>query len=105
LTNASLRRAGLLYGVSPPGSLRIGRPLVLPRDFGFTSFMETIKAVRCANGKTILGSTGCQPVLPRTARASAYGFVARMSGDGPGGSSLRTFLLRTSSLHLSFLFM
>src|SRR5947199_6009961 len=39
LANASLRRAGLLYGLSPSIFFRVDRALVLPPDFVFTSFI------------------------------------------------------------------
>src|SRR5260370_42536902 len=37
---------------------------------------------------------------PQTARESAYGFVARINAEGPGVSSLRTFLNPASSSQL-----
>src|SRR6266480_18628 len=37
----------------------------------------------------------------RFVRRHDYGFVARMSGDGPGASSFRTFLKPASSSHFA----
>src|SRR5947208_14538772 len=67
--------------------------------------METIKAVCGANGKTIscCGQSCLRHVKeadwrpPLLVAHYQYGFVARINGEGPGASSLRTFLNPASS--------